>query len=613
MEPGVYLFKDDAGTVIYVGKAAQLRNRVRSYFSASSDSRYTIQFLRRRIADVEAIVTATNTEAVLLENTLIKKHLPRYNVQLRDDKDYVSLTINVGHQWPMIRVVRRPKPSPRLLVFGPYASASGTRETVDFLRRTFPLRTCTDHTLNNRSRPCLEYQIKRCVAPCVGYVAQDDYAALVRQVEMFLRGRSNELVHELREDMGKAAAALDFERAARLRDRLFAVERTLERQRVFSHGGEDRDVFGYWREGDRGVVQVLTIRGGQLTGSRGWPFQEVADDDADLMSSFLMQYYGERDVPAQILLPIEPTEMVVLTQILGEDRGRRVVLTVPRRGEKSELVDMARTNARQELLRATDEEAARSKDLESVARALDLPAPPHRMECVDLSSISGTNAVGAVVTFIDGKPAAEYYRQYKIRETEEINDYACMREVLSRRFRRALEATSEEGWQLPDLLLVDGGRGQISVATRVLEDLGLPQVRVAGIAKGREETGRVIRARGRTADNEREEDRVFVPGRVNPISFRSERGGMFMLQRLRDEAHRFAISYHRKRRKKTTLISQLDEISGIGPAKRKALLTRFGSVRAIAGASEAELASVPGMTPVLARRVREYLQKGVAK
>lgn len=607
-EPGVYLFKDGAGAVIYVGKAVSLRSRVRSYFG-SGDSRPTVEFLRARIADVDTIVTTTNTEAVLLENNLIKKHQPRYNIQLRDDKDYVSLTVNVDHPWPMVSVVRRPKPSPGLHVYGPYASAGAVRETLDFLRRTFPLRTCSDHTLYNRTRPCLEYQIKRCVAPCVGYVEEHEYRQLVHQVELFLRGQNTELVRELRDSMKAAADALEFEKAAFLRDRLFAVEKTLERQRVFAHGGGDRDVFGYWREGDRGVVQVLTIRGGQLTGSRGYPFREVADDNEALLSSFLMQYYAARDVPAQVILPLDIEDREVLAEILAEERGKKVELIIPQRGEKNDLVGMAMTNARLELKRATDEEAALARDLESVARALNLPDPPHRMECVDLSNISGTNAVGAVVTFIDGKPATEYYRHYRIRDTEEINDYNCMREVLERRFRRALESTTSDTWEVPDLLVVDGGRGQVSVAVAVLEDLGLPQVPVAGVAKARDEDGTVRRGRARAARSIQEEDRVFVPKRSNPVSFRSERGGLFLLQRLRDEAHRFAITYHRKRRKKSTLRSALDDISGIGPAKRKALLAHFGSVKAIAEASEDDLTAVPGLTRKLAKRIREHLNR----
>lgn len=609
-EPGVYLFEDEAGAVIYVGKAVNLRSRVRSYFNASSDTRYTIQFLKARIADIETVVTTNNTEAVLLENNLIKKHQPRYNIKLRDDKDYVSLTINTDHTWPMVRVVRRPKPRPGLQVYGPYASASGVRETLDFLRRTFPLRTCTDHTLNNRSRPCLEYQIKRCVAPCVGYVSEAEYADLVRQVELFLRGRNTELVKKLKRSMKDASDSEQFEKAAFLRDRLFAVEKTLEKQRVFAHGGRDRDVVGYWREGDRAVVQVLTIRGGQLTGSRGFGFDEVADEDDALLTSFLVQYYGKRQPPRQLLLPIDPEDGDALAEILSEARGKKVEVLVPQRGEKNDLVEMAMSNARTELQRMTDEEQALLRDLESLTRALDLEKIPRRIECVDLSNISGTNAVGAVVTFVDGKPATEYYRHYRIQQTEEINDYTCMREVLGRRFRRALAATTTEGWEAPDLLVVDGGRGQVAVAVAVLEELGLPQIPVAGIAKARDEGGKVRRGRARAPHSEAEDDRIFVPGRANPVSFRSERGGLFLVQRLRDEAHRFAINYHRTRRKKSTLRSALDDVPGIGPARRRALLSHFGSVKAIAAASIEQLIEVPGMSSELAHRVREHLKRG---
>ncbi|MGH7124046.1 MAG: excinuclease ABC subunit UvrC, partial [Stellaceae bacterium] len=367
--PGVYVFKDGAGVVLYIGKAANLRSRVKQYY-AGTDERPTVRFLMARVRTVDTTVTDTAAEALLLENTLIKRHQPRYNIQLRDDKDYVSLRINASHEWPMVYVIRRPGPEPGSLTFGPYSSAGAVRDTLRFLRRTFPLRTCRDSTLYARTRPCLEYQIGRCVAPCVGYVTQPEYRALMDQVVLFLKGRNTELLTQLRAQMKEAAAAQEYEKAARLRDRITAVERVLEEQKVDSHSEADRDVFGFHREGDRGAFASLQIRGGRLVESRTWLFDETADDDRELLSNAVLQFYGgEREVPPEVLLPRETEDLDAIAEVLEAARGAKVRVVTPQRGGKKDLMAMASSNAESAFRRTHDADAAARRDLESLARA----------------------------------------------------------------------------------------------------------------------------------------------------------------------------------------------------------------------------------------------------
>lgn len=613
--PGVYVFKDAAGAVLYVGKAANLRSRVKQYY-AGTDERPTVRFLMNRVAGVDTTVTDTVSEALLLENTLIKRFQPRYNIQLRDDKDYVSLRINASHEWPMVYSIRRPGPEPGSLTFGPYSSAGAVRDTLRFLRRTFPLRTCRDSTLYARSRPCLEYQIGRCVAPCVGYVTKEDYRLLMDQVVLFLKGRNNELLSQLRTQMKAAAEAQDYEKAARLRDRIKAVERVLEEQKVDTHSDADRDVVGFHREGDRGAFATLQVRGGRLVESRTWLFDEIADDDHELLSNFVLQFYGtasrgaageaiEREVPPEILLPRETEDLDAIAEVLESARGGKVRVLTPQRGGKKDLVAMASANAESAFRRTHDAAAAARRDLESLARALDLGVPPQRIECVDNSMFQGGAPVGAIVAFVDGKPQKELYRRFHIKDLDalaaarqEMSDFAMMREVLTRRFKRALEPDAGN-WAPPDLMVIDGGRGQLNIAIAVLEELGIVDMPLCALAKDPEHG----KAKGPS------EERVFVPGRVNPVPMDREKGGMFLLQRIRDEAHRFAITFHRATRKKGTLRSALDEIPGIGDTRRKALLRHFGSARAIAQASLEELRAVPTISATTAEKVFRFFQQ----
>lgn len=589
--PGVYLFHDVTGTVVYVGKAVNLRARVRQYVHLQ-DERPTVRFLMARATQVETMTVDNEVEAILLENTLIKKHRPRYNIQLRDDKDYVSLRINVSHEWPMISVVRRPPPDPKSLTFGPFASAGAVRETLRFLRRTFPLRTCRDTVLYNRARPCLEYQIGRCVAPCVeGHTDQDEYRKLVHEVELFLRGKNAELEDELKAEMKAASAAHDFEKAAKLRDRLKSVQRVLSEQKVASHDDIDRDVFGFFREGDRGALVALTVRGGRLVSSRPFVFDETAAEDAEVITSFLAQFYGEREVPPEVLLPRESPDLEALAKVLETTRGARVDVRTPQRGGKKDLVEMASSNAEMAFRRAHDEQASVRRDLEGLARALELDAPPVRIECVDMSMIQGSAPVGAIVAFVDGKPAKNLYRRFHVKDLakihaqgQEISDFAMMKEVLERRFRRSKQPDAGT-WSPPDLLVIDGGKGQLAIAEAVLSDLGIVDLPLAALAKDPVHG----KAKGPS------EERVFVPGRANPVSFQREKGGMFLLQRIRDEAHRFAIDFHRKERSKSTLRSALDDIAGIGETRRKSLLRHFGSAKRVSEATLEELEKAPTM------------------
>ena len=602
--PGVYVFKDGSGVVLYVGKAANLRSRVKQYY-AGTDERPTVRFLMNRVSTVDTTVVDTLSEALLLENTLIKRFQPRYNIQLRDDKDYVSLRINATHEWPMVYSIRRPAPEPGSLTFGPYSSAGAVRDTLRFLRRTFPLRTCRDSTLYARSRPCLEYQIGRCVAPCVDYVTPEDYRALMDQVVLFLKGRNTELLGALRTQMKDASVAQDFEKAAKLRDRIRAVERVLEEQKVDSHDEVDRDVFGYYRQGDRGAFAALQIRGGRLVESKTWLFDETADDEAGLLSNFLLQFYAEREVPPEIFLPRETEEYDALSEVLEAARGAKVRLLTPQRGAKKDLVAMASTNAESTYRRMHDADASARRDMESLARALDLEVAPARIECVDNSMFQGGSPVGAVVAFVDGKPEKKLYRRFHIKDlaaiqaqNQEMSDFAMMREVLTRRFKRAMEPDAGT-WALPDLLVIDGGKGQLNIAIAVLEELGIVDLPVCSLAKDQEHG----KAKGPS------EERVFVPGRLNPVAMEREKGGLFLLQRIRDESHRFAINFHRSTRKKGTLRSALDDIPGIGDTRRKALLRHFGSARAIAAATLEELAAAPTMNATTAGQVFRFFQE----
>jgi len=592
---GVYLFKDADGVVLYVGKAVNLRARVRQYL-AGQDGRFMVRFLVAQSADVEVVLTDSEKEALILENTLIKRHNPRYNVKLRDDKNFLHLRIFPRGRWPRYTLVRRIRDDGSR-TFGPYSSAQRARRTLDFVHRTFRLRTCTDAVLRSRTRPCLLYQMGRCAAPCVdGLTTEAEYGELVRDSMLLLEGRNTEVVARLQERMFAASGEERFEEAARLRDLIQTVERTLERQRVVDRGLGDRDVWGLFREGDRGVAVVLPVRAGMMLEPAAMPFEGVLEEGGELLSTLLNTWYGSgRTVPPEVLVPALPPDAEPLAELLGEGTGRRVKLRQPQRGEKVRLLRLAERNAHDRYLRDNERAARLRRALVELAELLELPDPPRRIECFDNSNLQGHHPVSSCVVFVDGEPAKKAYRTYRVRTVEGADDYATMAEVLGRRFRRA----TDEGL-FPDLLVVDGGKGQLNVALAVLEELGLTWQPVIGLAKARAE-----KRRGETAPV----DKILVPGRAEPIRLPDHHPSLNLLRHIRDESHRFAINFHRKVRRKSTLASVLEEIPGIGPSRRKALLRHFGSARALAGATVIELSQVPGIGRSTAQRIREALDE----
>ena len=592
--PGVYLMRDGAGKVIYVGKAKDLRARVRSYFNRN-DGRSQIEFLVRRVADLETLVTSNDKEALILENNLIKQYKPRYNIRLKDDKSYLSIKVTTRDVWPRIFTTRKiVKDGSRY--FGPFSSAVAARETVDIIEKHFLLRNCTDHNFKNRSRPCLQYEIKRCLAPCVLAVDPEEYREQVRQASLFIEGRQHELLAELRQRMSAKAEAMEFESAAKIRDQIQAVEKTLEKQRMVSHWGADQDIFGLYREGGYIEAQVLFVRQGKLTGTQAYALEDLDFSDEEIMGSLLTQFYqGQRFMPDEILLPVELEDRDTRAEYLSERKGKNVSIHVPQKGDKRKLVEMAQQNARQSFTERHDQEKAREKMLQELQAQLRLKRYPHRIECFDISMIHGANAVGSQVTFIGGEADKAHYRHYRIRTIDASgggDDFGMMLEVLRRRFTRGKR---EE--EMPNLVVVDGGKGQLAMALAAMREVGVEGVDVVGLAKMR------VQSAPHSAEIERSEERVFLPGQSNPVTLRRNSNALFLLQRVRDEAHRFAITHHKKLRSKQTLSSALDRIPGIGATRRRALLRAFGSVKGVEQASLDELMQAPGMNPKLAQQL----------
>lgn len=589
--PGCYIMKDGKGKPIYVGKAKDLRARVRSYLN-DTDSRYSVKFLMRRVAAIEFILTANEKEALLLENSLIKEYRPRYNVRLKDDKMYLSLRLHPGERFPRLTTVRRWKKD-GARYFGPYSEATAMRETLREIQRTFPLRTCSDHVLDNRSRPCLYYQMKQCAAPCVGLISQEDYGQVVDQVLMALEGRSSDLEKELLRAIRDCADRLEFEQAAALRDRLQAVRSTFERQRAVGvPGAEERDVFGIHSEGRFTEIHVLHYRRGRLLGGRGFSFERSEMPLDELLASFLLQFYTETPgLPAEILVPVELEDADALGELFTEMRGGRVNVRFPQRGEKRALLEIAERNAKSSFAEKRLAERAREDVLDQVQQALGLPRAPRRIECFDISTLQGTQTVASMAVFEDGRPAKARYRRFAIKTVPGQDDFACMREVLLRRYTRAIEEQD-----LPDLVLIDGGRGQLGVAMAVLQDLGISDTPLASIAKSRAE------------EATRSPERFFVPGRMNPIILPQSGVVVHLLARVRDEAHRFAVTFHRKRRGGSTIGTVLTGIPGVGAKRAKALLNHFGSVARIRAATVGDIAGVPGFNPKLAEAVFSHLR-----
>jgi excinuclease ABC subunit C len=604
-KPGCYLMKNSRGQIIYVGKAVNLRNRIRSYFHASAQKHPKTRQLVKRIADIEWIVVDSELEALILEMNLIKKHRPRYNVRLKDDKRYPYIKVHWSDPFPKVTVTRQlVKDGSRY--FGPYTSVWAVHQTLDVLRRIFPYLTCDRVITGQDTRACLYYDIKLCTAPCIGAVDQDEYRQMIDDLSQFLQGRTEPILSRLKMEMANASEALRFERAASLRDQIRAIENVVERQKVVSPEYVDSDVIAIARADGEACAQVFFIRGGKLIGREYFMLEGTEDaPDAEVIGKFIEQFYDQvPNVPPQVLLPKEVEELNIIRQWLNSRReGETVEILVPRDGPQKDLIQMAAENAAETLSAIQARwEADRHRQTEALAElqtALNLDEPPNRIECYDISNTQGTAAVGSMVVFEQGVPKKSLYRRFNIRSVEGPDDYASMEETLTRRFHRwqsAQELKEQPGKkidrsfsQLPDLLIVDGGKGQLSRAVKVLHQFELTDhVMVAALAKENEE--------------------LFLAGRTDPIRLPRNSQGLYLLQRVRDEAHRFAITSHRKRRIRKGLTSHLDAVPGIGPARRKALLTRFGSLKNIKDAATDDLISIPGITPKIAQAIKTHLE-----
>ena len=592
--PGVYIMKDETGKVIYVGKAINLKKRVASYFTRSGDSRYQIRFLMSRVNTIDWIVTDTEKEALILENSLIKEHRPRYNMSLRDDKTYFSLRLDPAEEFPRITIIRKVQRD-GARYFGPYSSASAARDVLKDLCRTFPLRHYPLRNCRQRKRPCLYYQLKQCSAPCFGKITPQEYAALVEGATLFLSGKNREIVRIYRERMTAAAQRQEYEEAGRYRDLIKSIEATVEKQKVSSTGG-DTDVLGIVPLGDHLQISVLFIRNGLLLGSRSY-FPEWEFEPEEGVASFLAGYYtGEVIIPDEILLSVPISGSQAMAGLLSEKRGKKVSIIHPIRGAKLELVKMAVKNAENAAHERQKKAEESGNILNELKDRLHLARIPRRIECYDISNIQGRDAVGSRVSFLDGKPEKAGYRRYRIKSVEQSDDFAMMREVLFRRFHT--DRTDEGS---PDLIIVDGGIGQLGILSAVMDELGVAGIDLAGLAKSRVSSGMSA------SIIERSDERVFLPGRKNPVTLRQNSPALLLLARIRDEAHRFAITYHRKLRSDSALVSALDSISGVGPVLRKRLLETFGTVQGIRVASVEELTAVKGITRKLAEKISKEL------
>ena len=590
--PGVYLFKDETGRVIYVGKAASLKKRLASYFVDRKRLDPKTGILVEKMVDFETLVTATEKEALILESNLIKRYKPRYNVILKDDKRYPSLRLDTGGQpYPALEIVRKIN-NDGAIYFGPYTSSRSVRETLKLIDKTFKLRKCRDNRFKKRERPCLNYQMGLCLAPCCRDISENDYQEILKEVVMFLKGRRADLVRKIKQDMTQAALAQNYELAARLRDKMFAVEKTLEKQAVVTTDFADRDVIGLAENERFSVFTLLHVRGGFLVGTAFFHFERALTPEPETIRSFMAQFYGKNSVvPDEILTAVAPADKELTAMFLKDIRGRKVNVTVPQRGEKMRLIEMAGENARKELADYTALFESNRQLLERIQKKLHMAMPPVVIECFDNSHLGGREPVAGMAVFVDGRPARERYRRYRIKQADSRDDYACMAEVLSRRFAE----NDRDELTLPDLLLVDGGRGQLSIAVSVLETLGLfGRLSVAAIAK-------------KNRDRDETEDKIYLPGRVNPVNFKSGDTALFLLQQVRDEAHRFAVSYQKVRRGSRALQSALDTVDGIGRQKKKALLDHFGTMENIRRAEVEQLMAVPGISRKIATGIKQVM------
>ena len=609
-KPGVYLMRDETGDVLYVGKAAGLRSRVSSYFAPSANLPRKISNMVGKVADYEYIVTESEQEALILECNLIKEHQPPYNARLKDDKSYPFIKIDVSEDFPQVYITRRVNKDGSKY-FGPFASAGSVRRTLSLLKKLFPYRSCTKTITGNDARPCLDFHIHRCVGPCIGAVDKREYAEVIDQVVLFLEGKTNKVVGSIKKRMLDAAESLEFEKAAVLRDQLVAIEKVNEGQKVLHLTSENADVIATAPGNREAWVEVFFIRQGKLIGRDNFLMAGTQDDEPDeILTAFVKQFYDATPyVPPRILVqhPLEDADSIV--EWLREKRKGSVRVHVPKRGEKRRLVEMVAENAEQGFeqlrLKQMSDTAAMDEAMSELQEALSLPHLPSRIECYDISNIQGKNAVGSMVVFEDGKPKKAHYRRFQIKSVDGVDDYSMMREMLTRRFKRLSQsrrprdddaAQSESGgktstknsWGIePDLVLIDGGKGHLGAALQVFLELGINDIPLASLAKENEE--------------------LFIPMMTEGILLPRNSQGLYLVQRARDEAHRFAITYHRERRSKKSVQSGLDLVPGIGPKRKRMLIRRFGSLRGVSNASVEEIAAVPGMTLSLARSIKNYV------
>ncbi|MBL7165718.1 MAG: excinuclease ABC subunit UvrC [Dehalococcoidales bacterium] len=595
--PGVYLLRNAAGDILYVGKAADLSQRVKSYFSPVQKLPLKLQHLVEQVHDIDFYVTNLEQEALILECNLIKRYRPHYNVRLKDDKTFPYIKIDLREEWPRVRFTRLLEED-GVHYFGPFASARSVRQTLKVIRTIFPFRSCTKTITGTDPRPCLQYHIRRCLGPCIGAVSREDYDEMIKQVLLFLEGKQDRVVGELDRKMKGAAEALDFEKAAMFRDQIQAIDRVIEGQRIAATTSGEQDVIAFANDRDQAYVQVFFVRSNKLVGRDSFILEGTSSEEPErIMSSFIKQFYGAAPyIPPLLLLQYPVEDMTAIQEWLHSKRGSRVRIKVPTRGNGRHLVNIVAENAEQGLqqlkIKHLAAPATLTAALKEIERELRLSHTPSRLEGYDISNIQGTGAVGSMVVFEGGRPKPSLYRRFRIKTVSGANDYAMLQEVLRRRFKRI---TVEEGdtatpnaWAvLPDLVLIDGGKGQLNAVLSVMKEIGARSVPVASLAKENEE--------------------VFVPDRKDAIVLPGSSPGLQLLQRLRDEAHRFALGYHLKVRRKQTLGSSLDAVPGIGPGRRRALLKQFGSVRAIREATVEELATAKGMSPALAKKVKELL------
>jgi len=591
--PGVYLLKDAEGTIMYVGKATNLRHRVRSYFGTGQKLSPKTQRMVARVHDLDYFVTTTEQEALILELNLIKRHHPHYNVRLKDDKTFPYLKIDSTEDWPRVYITRRLTQDGGRY-FGPFASAKSIRQTMKIIKRIFPFRSCSKPITGTDSRPCLWYHVGKCLAPCIGAVSKKEYAEVIKQVILFLEGKQGKVVQWLESRMNKAAKALEFEKASSFRDQIQAIHEVIEGQRIATTVRGEQDVIAFAQDKDQAYVQVFFIRSGKLIGRESFVLQGThSEEPSQIITSFIKQFYQSTpSIPRLLLLQYPVEDKSVIEDWLRNKRGDKVSIRVPQRGNKKQLVNIVAENAQQGLTQLKIKQLATPRALETaldeVTQELRLPHPPLRMEGYDISNIQGTSAVGSMVVFDKGKPKPAHYRRFRIKTVSGADDYAMLHEVIKRRFKRSGDTSASDGWAIfPDLVLIDGGKGQLNAAQAAMHEVGVDSVPVASLAK--------------------ENEYLFIPQEAKPIILPGNSPGLQLLQRLRDEAHRFALGYHQKIRQKKTFASAFDGITGIGPQRKRTLLRQFGSSRAIQQASVEELATTKGISQSLARRIKEHL------